>query len=186
MIIGIIGRKRSGKDEVAKTIASQYDFTKYAFADPIKEICRIAFLWDDEMDEIGDHKEEIDEFWEISKREAWKYTGTELFQKHFGEYLPKFKEKFGRKLWAVRFKKWYEEVNDNPNVVVSDVRFPHEVEVLKMMGSVLVKVDRGIESTDDHDSEKHIDELPYEYLIKNDEQLGDLAIKVHGLMSSIN
>ncbi len=100
--------------------------------------------------------------------------------------MPQFGEKIGRRLWALRFKKWYEEINDNPNVVVSDVRFPHEVEVLRSMGAILIKVDRGLISTDGHDSEKHIDELEYDYKLVNDKQLGDLCISVHNLMTLIS
>ena len=184
MIIGIIGNKRSGKDTVADILVKEYGFTKYAFADPIKEICKTTFFWDNERID-GKDKEVCDPQWGLSPREAMQRIGTELFQTELGEYLPKFKDTNKRLIWVRRFQYWYENINDNQNVVVSDVRFLHEYEALKNMNSTLLKIDRGLNSADLHDSEAHVDTLMPDFKINNNKGLGDLAISVHGFMSSI-
>jgi len=43
MIIGITGKKRSGKDTVASCLVENYMFVKYSLADPIKEACKDIF-----------------------------------------------------------------------------------------------------------------------------------------------
>ena len=43
MIIGITGKKRSGKDTISDFLVEKYGFVKYGFADPIKDIARIIF-----------------------------------------------------------------------------------------------------------------------------------------------
>jgi hypothetical protein len=43
MIIGIGGEKQHGKDTVANYLVSKYGYTKKAFADRLKEICKISF-----------------------------------------------------------------------------------------------------------------------------------------------
>ena len=187
MIIGIIGNKRSGKDTIADILVREYGFSKYAFADPIKEICETIFFWDYER-MTGPLKETIDPQWGISPRQAMQRIGTELFQIQLGKFLPLFDEVNGRLIWARRFKYWYENINDNQNVVVSDVRFKHEVSLLNKLDSTLIKVNRpSIQTiTDSHSSESAVNELPYNYLLENNKGLGDLAIKVHNLMNIYN
>jgi len=184
LIIGICGKKRSGKDTVADILVKEYGFTKYAFADPIKEICRTAFLWDSERIN-GPEKEVIDPQWGLSPREAMQRIGTELFQVELGEYLPDFKDTNGRLLWARRFKYWYENINDNQNVVVSDVRFKHEHTILIDLDALFLKISRPNFVIDPHSSESNIDSLSYDYKIDNDKDLGDLVIKTHEFMSLI-
>ena len=49
MIIGLSGKKRSGKDTVAEYLCAHYGFINYGFGDPIKEIARIMFQFTDEQ-----------------------------------------------------------------------------------------------------------------------------------------
>ena len=44
MIIGLAGKKGSGKDTIAEYLCAQYGFINYGFGDPIKEIGRIMFI----------------------------------------------------------------------------------------------------------------------------------------------
>lgn len=185
MIIGIIGNKRSGKDTIADILVKEYSFSKYAFADPIKEICKTAFFWDDEYIN-GSKKEVVDPQWGLSPREAMQRIGTELFQIELGKYLPNFKDVNGNSLWARRFQYWYENINDNQNVVVSDVRFSHEYQILKNLDSIFLKVERPqLIHIDTHSSESAVNSLSYNYFIENNLGLGDLAIAVHQLMNNL-
>jgi len=59
MIIGFAGKKRSGKDTIANYLVNKYNFRRYAFGGPVKEVCRILFGFDDEQ-LYGDRKEELD------------------------------------------------------------------------------------------------------------------------------
>ena len=43
-LIGLLGRKRVGKDTVADYLINNYNFTKHAFANPIKEVLKIMSL----------------------------------------------------------------------------------------------------------------------------------------------
>ena len=58
MIIGILGQKRNGKDTCADYLVEHYNFTKVSFADPIKQILKIMFDFNDEQ-LYGDKKELI-------------------------------------------------------------------------------------------------------------------------------
>src|SRR5579863_3132559 len=57
VIIGITGRKRSGKDTVGNYLVEHYGFVKVSFADTLKEACKIIFGFSDEQvygDELKD------------------------------------------------------------------------------------------------------------------------------------
>ena len=62
MIIGLCGKKRVGKDTFADYLVDNYNFDKYAFANPLKEACRIMFCFNDEQ-LYGDQKEDFDSNW---------------------------------------------------------------------------------------------------------------------------
>ena len=65
IIIGLLGKKRSGKDTSGNYLIEKYNFVKYAFADPVKEICRILFDFSDEQ-LFGNKKEGVDFRWYLT------------------------------------------------------------------------------------------------------------------------
>ena len=89
-IIGFLGRKRSGKDTCGEYLIENYNFTKYAFADPLKDILKILFNFDDEQ--LNKNKEEIDKLWKISPREALQKFGTDFARIDIFKYFPQLKE----------------------------------------------------------------------------------------------
>ena len=46
-IIAICGAKRSGKDLLAKHIINKYGYEKISFAEPLKEIVKLIFNFND-------------------------------------------------------------------------------------------------------------------------------------------
>ncbi len=183
MIFGITGKKRSGKDTVAKFFIEK-GFKRYAFADPIKEMCKIMFLWD-ERHVNGELKEVVDERWGISPREAMQVIGTEFAQFFLPMFFPKFAKLIGRKFWVKRFEYLYK---DNPdNYVISDVRFPHEDEELKKMGATIVKVKRpSMCSDDNHSSETSIDDVKEDFIIINGSDIECLRDSVDVVLDEVN
>lgn len=62
--------------------------------------------------------------------------------------------------------------------VITDVRFPNEVEAVKQAGGVVVRIVRGITHGDTHPSENFIDTLDVDYEIHNDGTIPDLQGKL--------
>jgi hypothetical protein len=58
---------------------------------------------------------------------------------------PSLNEEFnkivGHSFWVKRFQKWYDN-QPHKNVVLPDVRFPQEVDVIKSMGGIMIRVHR--------------------------------------------
>lgn len=176
MIIGLTGKKRSGKDTAASVFVDN-GFIKYRFADPLKDACRSIFLWYDEHIE-GDLKEVIDSRWGISPRQAMQYLGTEVGREALPNHFPTFKSVIGSGIWIRRFKYWYEK-DPTRKVIIPDVRFLNEAKTIKDLGGKIIKIVRPSETKkDNHISEKEIDLIVSDYLVFNDGSIENFLSKI--------
>ena len=64
-IIGFLGKKRCGKDTSGDYLIEKYGFVKYAFADPVKQICKILFDFSEDQ-LYGNKKEGVDFRWYLT------------------------------------------------------------------------------------------------------------------------
>ena len=84
MKIGIIGRKRHGKDTISDYLISHYNFDKTAFAGLLKEVCRILYAFNDDQ-LYGEKKEDMDERYGFRPRDAFDWFGTHIMRNKFHE-----------------------------------------------------------------------------------------------------
>lgn len=158
MIIGLLGKKGVGKDTCADYIVKKYQYNKYSFAQPLKEICRILFGFTDEQ-LYGIEKEKLDEKWNITPRLALQFVGTELFRNQLNKIIPNMDEN----IWINIFESNYK----NNNIVIADCRFQNEVDKIKKMNGIVIKIIRDTGNTDSHISED-IDKINnFDYIIDN-------------------
>jgi hypothetical protein len=183
MIVGLCGRARHGKDTIADYLVSNYKFQKYSFANPLKRGCMELFGFTEEQ-VFGELKEVVDPLWGCTPRQMLQVLGTELLQLHVQEYIPSFKENIGRKVWVKCFNRYYNNT-ENKNITIADVRFDHEVEGIKSLGGIIIKVLRpGMVDGDLHASEVGIDNISYDHLIINDGDLNDLYLKIDNILNA--
>jgi hypothetical protein len=125
-IICICGFKRSGKDFVADQLVSQYSFHKISIADRLKKTVRILFnLNDDQLH--GESKDVIDPLWNVTPRTLMDFMGTEVMQFEIQKILPKSNRSF----WIDTIIPQITDQLKISNVVIPDLRFPHEIVELK-------------------------------------------------------
>ena len=125
MIIGVTGRKRSGKDTFADYVINKYKnkIVKYSFAKPLKEACRQMFCFNDEQ-LYGEEKEDYDSNWNTTCRKILQKFGTEIMRDYVPKLFPNLK--IEKSFWIDRFKIWFNDwILNNPNglLVIADVRF---------------------------------------------------------------
>ena len=187
-LIGILGKKRSGKDTTGDYLVEEYNFIKYAFANPLKEICKILFDFSDDQ-LYGEKKEGIDFRWYLKPRDAFQKIGTEFAQNDIHKYFPRLKERLGDEvIWVKLFRLWYEK-NKDKNIVITDVRFPHEVEAIKSLGGEIVKINRFNSNTDNHISENFVDEINSKdigFYINNKYTKEDLYSQIDTIINLLN
>lgn len=161
-LIGICGRKGSGKDTAADFISHHYGFAKRALARPIKDLCRDLFDLSKAQLE-GDLKEQVDSRWGVSPRQLMQVVGTELFQHKLGEVLPQVAQDF----WVKRLLKGYQ----GAPMVVSDLRFPHEAGALRRQvpGTYILRIERPeLAKEDNHASEQQVEQVRADHVLVND------------------
>lgn len=184
MIVGVLGKKRSGKDTTGDYLVSNKKFVKYSFANPLKRGAMEIFGFTEDQ-VFGDSKDIIDPIWGVTPRLVLQVMGTELFQYDIQKHIPEF-QAIGRKIWVKRFKQWYEN-NSHLDVVICDVRFQHEADAIMELGGHIWKVQRpSIVSADEHASEKEMDSITgVTAEIINDRTLHDLYDKIDNLVHDL-
>lgn len=171
MHVGITGRKRSGKNTIAEVFEAE-GFVPLAFAEPLKAMLRAVYEYVG-VDEATIHEKIEGELKEVpcpilqgkTPRHAMQTIGTEWGRDQIGE-------DFWVDIWerkAVRFD----------STVTTDVRFLNEADRLtKFDDGYLIRVERpGLNSTDLHPSEREIDLLPAQSIVKNNGSIEDLHNK---------
>jgi hypothetical protein len=183
MLIGVIGKKQSGKDTLADYLCNKYDFVKYSFADPLKKGVKEFFGFNDNQ-LWGDQKEIIDERWGVTPREVLQIFGSEITQFQLPNLLPNFK--FGRELWVKRFEYWYEDHNDL-NVVIPDCRFIHEINSIKSKGGIIIRVNRELDNTNfsNHISENEWMKALPDFIIANNSSIENYQKIIDQVMTEI-
>lgn len=127
MIIGLTGKKGSGKSTVAGMLCEKYDYRIMSFATPIKDMLMAMGLTEDEIYNV-DLKEKTIERFGKSPREMLQLLGTE----------------FGRNLIAddVWVRTLEAKIESADRIVIDDVRFVNEAEMIRSKGGKIIRVTR--------------------------------------------
>lgn len=180
MIIGLSGYAQSGKDTLAKFLIEDYGFTRFAFADALRDTvyalnpvvrfeARVSYDDDpgEQMVRVQDIVDTVG--WEQAKtsqpeiRRLLQAMGTEAGRKILGESI-----------WVdTVFRQVQERGLDK--VVITDCRFPNEAEAVKAQGGFVVRINRpGVRPVNNHPSEVSLDEWGFDYVVPNNDGLEEL------------
>lgn len=184
MIIGLCGLIGSGKGTTAEHLMRQHDFIGMSFAETLKDAAACIFGWDREMlegatTESRYEREQTDEWWserlgikDFSPRYLLQYMGTEVMRHHFHPDI-----------WVLATEKrildtekmFAEMTGQKPNFVISDVRFPNEIAMIRRNGGKIWHVRRGPlpdwfgkDDPSIHESERAWNREPMDAAIHND------------------
>jgi dephospho-CoA kinase len=181
-LIGLSGKAGSGKSTVGDYLAGAHGYSQFAFAGALKEVVQIVFNFTDDQMVFG--KEVIHPHWGVSPRWCLQWLGTEVFRSKWPD------------IWIRHLRQEildFLAINGQRPVVVTDVRFRDEAEALKRMGGLLLRIERvGGENTcftgiPGHSSESDLDDGEvWDYVIRNDGNLTDLATKIEGVLADLD
>ena len=198
MIIGLCGRMRSGKTEIAK-ICEEYGYEKLYFALPLKQLC--ADILDISIDELNRAKNEgidigvtigkdicdiLSEETEIpldvvtetcdgvlisNVRQMLQFIGTDLIRKYKTD-------------WHVN--RIRAMIDENKNYVIDDVRFPNEKKMIEDLGGDCWFVTRTtLDNISNHESETSLTWKDcWNKVIINDTTLSNLQFKWETFISN--
>lgn len=142
MIIGICGFIGSGKDTIADYLVNFHEFRRESFASTLKDAVASVFGWDRTMlegrtKEAREWREQVDPWWAerlsmptLTPRWVLQYWGTEVCRKSFHDDI-----------WIASLENKLR--NSKDDVVISDCRFPNEIQSIKNAGGKIIWVKRG-------------------------------------------
>ena len=168
MIIGLSGYARSGKDTVAKYLVENHGFVRVAFADTLRNILS-------ELNPILEDGHRLNEAvkmygWDITKS---KYDEVRRLLQVLGVAG---RELIAEDVWIGAALKT--PTNGAP-VVISDVRFKNEADVIKKLGGSIWRVVRpDTAPVNSHVSEVQMNYYSFDELIMNDKDIRHLENEV--------
>ena len=198
-LVGILGRKRSGKDTFAASLIERHGFVRVAFADPLRDAALAAdpflvgpFL-SDEPQPLSAIVSALG--WEGLKISKYAESGRKFIQ-NYGVAIRKIDPDFWLRAGMTRIRA---ALAEGQSVVVTDVRFPNEADAIEeegrwrlvgdggvFVGGALVRITRpGLVSTDSHVSETALDDRLCGFHVGNGGTLEDLGRAADSLVESI-
>jgi len=144
MIIGICGFIGSGKDTIADYLVNIHQFRRESFANSLKDAVSAVFGWDRAMLEgrtrqSREWREQVDPWWaerldmpDLTPRYILQYWGTEVCRRAFHDDI-----------WIAALENKLR--NSQDDIVISDCRFPNEIQSIRDSGGIVVRVVRGPE-----------------------------------------
>lgn len=175
MILGIAGYKRSGKSTAAQYLAHHYGFRQDSYAGPIRAFVASMLGWS--AQELEDRKEEpLPWLGGLTPRYLMQHVGTQWGR-----------EMIHPDLWVLAaLRRAQGTLAAGYPVLFSDVRFANEAQAIRERGGKVIRVNRaGLESTDDHASERPIPADLVDEEIPNDGSIRDLYIELDSAMQRL-
>ena len=191
MLIGFSGKKGSGKSFFADYLVNNKLFIKLSFASPLKEITKILFNLSDEDVKDPIKKELINPKFNASPRELMQWLGTDIMREEFNK-----KFNYSGSIWIDSVKDKVKILLDNnKDVVIDDVRFQNEVDMIHSLGGIVINLRNDLDNTLNNSTSTHSSEnqkLTFNYEFVNDKSYSNtydiylnldlLFNKHHGLL----
>jgi dephospho-CoA kinase len=180
-IVGLCGKKQSGKDTVGDYLCEEYGYKKIAMANALKMGCKNIFgLTEEQIN--GDLKEVDDDFWKVTPRQILQFVGTDLLRNKLVSLIPHIKQD----IWIeVVRKQILNEWKQHPKTkfVITDIRFQNEIHFIQELNGIVIRLSRNIQNTDLHVSENEVDKFIVDSDILNDSTVEDLHNRVQRIFS---
>lgn len=181
-LVGLIGKKRVGKDTFAAVLVEEFGFARVAFADPLKEMALTIdpIIGNGVRGSVPVHMRlstavALPGGWERVKDE---YPEARRFLQRLGDGVRQFDPEFWVRagMYTAHDLRGApgQYVRDPHPVVITDVRYPNEADAIREAGGTLVRIVRpGVDDGDTHPSETALDGYATDSTVRN---IGDVLL----------
>lgn len=179
-VIGLSGRAQAGKDTVGMHLVKTRGFERVSFADPLRSMAidiNPMVGWDERKQAPEYLQEVVGKVGWATAKELWpevrrflQRLGTNGVRDHLGSHV-----------WVNLADENIHELADHgvPGVVLTDVRFPNEVELIRRWSGTWAVIDRpGDNPAGTHASETSLDYAKADLTITNHGSIEQLFAEV--------
>lgn len=170
-IIGFTGKMMCGKDTAASLIHNMINTNSKIiyYADALKGIMMDYFGFTRHQLYDQDGKQEFNEFWGMTNREAMQKIGTDCFRNNFHPDT-----------WIKCMEVAISMLPNNTLALIPDVRFDNEYQLIHDLGGYVIKLVRDNTPVIDKDYTNHVSEAgcKYDILLENNGSLDELYTKL--------
>ena len=207
MIIGISGKIGSGKDTAGQILQDVTGWEIRKFADALKDcVCRIIGCTREQLEDREFKERPLGEEWNLWRVSG--YTGEEYIfntqkegiETFGGYYRPVLQNLTPRKIlqlldteagrqiihpniWVNATFAGFDKSKDN--IIITDIRFPNELEAVKNRGGITIRLERGDGDTGDHPSETALDNANFDFVVDNNGTIKELGDKLNNILCNI-
>ena len=141
-IISVSGLIGSGKDTIADYLTTHHGFRRLSWASSLKDAVSVVFGWDRTLlDGVTrssrEWREQVDQWWadrldipNLTPRWVLQHWGTDVLRTNFHDDI-----------WVASLER--KLITTTDNVVITDSRFPNEIDAIKRIGGTTIRVERG-------------------------------------------
>lgn len=181
IVVGFGHRRRRGKDLccalaykflTGMDVPSRIDHFAFSLKQGIGK--HVFGLTDDQL--YGEAKFVVDPFWGETPRRLLQLGGTECMRRGYADDI-----------WARTLERRAMQ-DPNTSILVGDVRFSNEVEAIKRLGGIVVRVDRDVPETEEdaHASETALADFEgWDHVILNRGSMDSLVAAVHRVVAPL-
>lgn len=179
-LVALSGYATAGKDAAAAALIAD-GWRRLSFADVLRSflyaqnpVVLTGRLWWKRYEHLTDVIDRIG--WDEAKR---RYPSVRALQQRTGTDAGR--AILGDSVWVDAA---FGTMTPTDRVVVTDVRFPSELEAVRSRGGVVVRIDRpGVGPVNAHESETALDSAAFDAYVLNDGSLLDLHAAIRGVVS---
>lgn len=208
MIVSVTGLIGTGKDTIADFLCQHHNFKRFSFAASLKDSISSIFGWDRNLLEGSTlesriWREQKDAWWSerlgmnITPRWVLQYWGTEVCRNGFHQDI-----------WVASLENKLRNIEND--VIITDCRFSNEINTIKSLNGITIRVERGhkpvwyddaisynqgpkhigwalarqsLEKHNVHPSEYSSVGLEYDHVIENNGTIKELNRKVKSILN---
>lgn len=187
-LVGLTGYAGSGKDTFAKSLRLRGAYERVGFADAVKEMALVLDPYILIGSTVGKGYDFVllsDIVRQVGWDEAKKIGDVRVYLQKLG--TDAVREIINKDAWvmAAQSKIW-PLITEGTNVVVTDVRFQNEADLIRSWGGKVFRVERpGFAPVNDHISDVGIDSIAVDGVVLNDGTVDDLGREASRIIAAM-